>query len=73
MNALVSIAVLFAVAVSTCLSTDIVDLTLTKTCHEHEGTEAMTKPFLQRGKDNSNKIKYLLIPYRMLRNSTGKL
>lgn len=62
MNALVSVAVLFAVAVSTCLSTDIIDMTLKKTCHEHEGTEAMTKPLLQRRKDNNNKIKYLLSP-----------
>lgn len=62
MNALVSVAVLFAVAVSTCLSTDIIDMTLKKTCQEHERTEAMTKPLLQRRKDNNNKIKYLLSP-----------
>lgn len=50
MNALVFIAVLFAVAASACLSRAIIDMTLKKMCHEHEGIEAITKPFLTQKK-----------------------
>ncbi|KAM9637915.1 uncharacterized protein ACIBXB_013306 isoform 1-T1 [Morphnus guianensis] len=35
-------------AVSACLSRDIIDTTLKKMCHEHEGIEAMTEPFLHK-------------------------
>lgn len=66
MNALGIVAVLFAVAVSACLSRDIIDMTLRKMCQE---CKAMTKSSLHKRKERI--IKYLLIPYRMLRNSTG--
>lgn len=56
MNALVFIAVLFAVAVSACLGRDIIDMTLKKMCHEHEGNEAMTKPFLHKREERIIKL-----------------
>lgn len=50
MNVLVFVSVLFLVAVSACLSRHIIDTILEKMCHEHEGIQAMTKPFLhERG------------------------
>ena len=45
---MVFVAVLFAMAVSACLSRGIIDTTLKKMCHEREGIEAMTEPFLHK-------------------------
>lgn len=46
MDVLVFVSVLFLVALSACFNGDIIDMMLEKMCHEHEGIQAMTKPFL---------------------------
>lgn len=38
----------FLLWLAACLRRDIVDMILKKLCHEHEGIEAMTKPFLHK-------------------------